>query len=87
MDKKYIKTFINLSNPLSDLCVSEIRSPWAVPNERCKATRRQKTEKTKDDYRSHFYHDIGRIIYSKSFRRLKHKTQVFISHEGDHFRI
>lgn len=30
--------------------------------------------------------DRGRIIHSKAFRRLKHKTQVFISPEGDHYR-
>ncbi len=30
--------------------------------------------------------DRDRIIHSKSFRRLKHKTQVFIAPEGDHYR-
>ncbi|KAB2954580.1 deoxyguanosinetriphosphate triphosphohydrolase [Heliorestis acidaminivorans] len=36
--------------------------------------------------RTAFQRDRDRIIHSKSFRRLKHKTQVFISPEGDHFR-
>lgn len=36
--------------------------------------------------RTDFQRDRDRIIHSKSFRRLKHKTQVFISPEGDHFR-
>src|SRR5215813_11031583 len=36
--------------------------------------------------RNDFRRDCDRIIHSTAFRRLKHKTQVFISHEGDHFR-
>ncbi len=36
--------------------------------------------------RSPFQRDRDRIIHTSAFRRLKHKTQVFISHEGDHFR-
>ncbi len=36
--------------------------------------------------RTEYQRDRDRIIHSKSFRRLKHKTQVFISPEGDHFR-
>ena len=37
-------------------------------------------------YRSPFQRDRDRIIHSASFRRLKHKTQVFVNTEGDHFR-
>lgn len=36
--------------------------------------------------RTVFQHDRDRIIHSKAFRRLKHKTQVFISPTGDHYR-
>jgi dGTPase len=36
--------------------------------------------------RTEFQRDRDRIIYCKAFRRLKHKTQVFIAPEGDHFR-
>lgn len=36
--------------------------------------------------RTNYQRDRDRIIHSKSFRRLKHKTQVFIAPEGDHFR-
>jgi len=36
--------------------------------------------------RTSFQRDVDRIIHSKSFRRLKHKTQVFLQPEGDHYR-
>ncbi len=38
-----------------------------------------------DAYRTAFQRDRDRIIHSKAFRRLKHKTQVFINPEGDHY--
>ena len=37
-------------------------------------------------FRSPYQRDRDRIIHSSAFRRLKHKTQVFIEHEGDYFR-
>src|SRR5687767_5177599 len=36
--------------------------------------------------RSDFRRDCDRIIHASAFRRLAHKTQVFVYHEGDHYR-
>lgn len=41
---------------------------------------------TPDDLRTDFQRDRDRIIHCKSFRRLKYKTQVFLSPQGDHYR-
>jgi dGTPase len=45
---------------------------------------RQRAEEP-DDFRTAFERDRDRIIHAKAFRRLKHKTQVFLNPEGDHF--
>ena len=42
--------------------------------------------KKESAFRSCFQRDRDRIIHASAFRRLKHKTQVFIEHEGDYFR-
>lgn len=44
------------------------------------------TYEEKCELRTDFQRDRDRIIHSKSFRRLKHKTQVFLSPESDHYR-
>ncbi len=50
------------------------------------ASRGRLLKEPDDGLRSPFQRDRDRIIHSTAFRRLKHKTQVFISHDGDHFR-
>ena len=43
-------------------------------------------KESEDSIRSPYQRDRDRIIHSSSFRRLKHKTQVFVNTEGDHYR-
>ena len=43
-------------------------------------------EPRQEDVRTCYQRDIDRIVHSKSFRRLMHKTQVFLQPEGDHYR-
>jgi dGTPase len=47
---------------------------------------RRVVEEADSPLRTPFQRDRDRIVHSKSFRRLKHKTQVFVAPEGDHYR-
>lgn len=49
-------------------------------------TRGRERQEEECDIRTCFQRDTDRIVYSKAFRRLKHKTQVFLQPEGDHYR-
>lgn len=49
-------------------------------------TRGRAREEEECPIRTAFQRDVDRIVYSKAFRRLKHKTQVFLQPEGDHYR-
>lgn len=49
-------------------------------------TRGRSYEQEPDESRTCYQRDADRIVHSKSFRRLMHKTQVFLSPEGDHYR-
>jgi dGTPase len=42
-------------------------------------------EEEQDEFRTAFERDRDRIVHTKAFRRLKHKTQVFLNPDGDHF--
>ena len=50
-------------------------------------TKGREREEEPDPLRAAFQLDRDRIVHSKAFRRLKHKTQVFVSPEGDHYRV
>ena len=60
----------------------ECLSPYAV---RSRLSRGRLREQEQCPIRTCFQRDRDRIIYSKAFRRLKHKTQVFIAPLGDHY--
>lgn len=59
------------------------RAPYATDPA---ATRGRLIPEPSSPTRSDFQRDRDRIIHSTAFRRLKHKTQVFVHHEGDHYR-
>lgn len=61
----------------------EILSPFAA---KAGESRGRRMPEEDCDIRTVFQRDRDRIIHSKSFRRLMHKTQVFLAPEGDHFR-
>ena len=72
----------NIRELLEDM-EEEYLSPYGVRSRESKGRER---EEEKCKIRTEFQRDRDRIIHSKSFRRLKHKTQVFISSTGDHYR-
>jgi dGTPase len=51
------------------------------------ATKGREYPEPEDDMRSAFQRDRDRIVHCKAFRRLGHKTQVFLAPEGDHYRV
>ena len=62
---------------------NELMSPYAA---RSTETRGRVRPEEKCDIRTEYQRDRDRILHCKAFRRMKHKTQVFISAEGDHYR-
>ena len=58
-------------------------APWACHS---RETRGRERAITPCEVRTNFQRDVDRIVHAKAFRRLKHKTQVFLQPEGDHYR-
>ncbi len=56
---------------------------YAIRNDE---TRGRRYPEAEHPYRTPFQRDRDRIIHSRAFRRLEYKTQVFVNHEGDHYR-
>ncbi len=52
----------------------------------CSATRGRQMQEPECEIRTAYQRDRDRILHCSAFRRLKHKTQVFLSPEGDHYR-
>lgn len=63
-------------------CVNRPRGPWAAPPVSRGRLHSEQASPTRTDYQR----DRDRIVHSTAFRRLKHKTQVFVAAEGDHYR-
>ena len=59
--------------------------PMAAFSDQSRGRPREEAER-ENDVRTCYQRDADRIIHSKSFRRLMHKTQVFLQPEGDHYR-
>ena len=60
-----------------------MRAPYASDPA---ASRGRLVREEESSFRSPFQRDRDRIIHASAFRRLKHKTQVFVEHEGDNYR-
>jgi dGTPase len=58
-------------------------APWAQPAATSRGRRHPEPE---HPYRTVYQRDRDRIIHCRAFRRLEYKTQVFVNHEGDHYR-
>ncbi len=68
---------------MTELNEEKILSPYATKSRDTKGRQR---EISPCDMRTEYQRDRDRIIHAKSFRRLKHKTQVFLAPAGDHYR-
>lgn len=74
--------FLRQTRAVREHLEDELLAPAATRSTRSRG-RAQPEEP--DEFRTAFERDRDRVIHSKAFRRLKHKTQVFLNPEGDHF--
>ena len=61
----------------------DLLAPYA---QKSSHTRGRRYPEIEHSYRSVYQRDRDRIVHSRAFRRLEYKTQVFVNHEGDHYR-
>jgi dGTPase len=66
--------------------ISAMEEEFLAPQATRSYPARRQQEEEDSPLRTPFQRDRDRIVHSKSFRRLKHKTQVFVAPEGDHYR-
>jgi dGTPase len=62
---------------------ASLLAPWAARSDQ---SRGRKHPESPARFRTAFQRDRDRIVHSTAFRRLEYKTQVFVNHEGDHYR-
>ena len=72
-----------ISNDDQGTFCNAVLAPYAVKPHETKGRLHKEEESAR---RSPYERDRDRIIHARAFRRLKHKTQVFVSNEGDHYR-
>lgn len=73
----------NLSRELLEGREEKLLAPYAMKS---RLTRGRQHLEPEHPYRTVYQRDRDRIIHSTAFRRLEYKTQVFVNHEGDHYR-
>ena len=78
MDINYISKNFNKNSKIKESLLSK----YAIKEN---SSYRKKKELINHSYRNNFQRDRDRIIHTNSFRRLKHKSQVFVSPKGDHY--